>query len=64
MRGQHYQGGTKSMVRTSSEWVAMARTERDFGPMLADPRWTTLQPDPGTRIWSDDFSDVLSVLRL
>ena len=64
VRGQHYQGGTKSMVRTSSEWVAMARTEHDLGSLAADPRWTKLEPDPGTRIWSDDFSDVISVLRL
>ena len=64
VRGQFYRGGVKNMIRTSSEWVALARTEADLGSLATDRRWTTLEPEPGTRIWSDDFSDVLSVLRM
>ena len=63
-RGQFYRSGSKNMIRTSSEWVAMARTEGDLGSLASDPRWTMIEPDPGTRIWSDDFSDVFSVLKL
>jgi hypothetical protein len=64
VRGQFYRSGAKNMIRTSSEWVAMARTAGDLGLLASDRRWTSLEPEPGTRIWSDDFSDVLSVLRL
>jgi hypothetical protein len=64
VRGQFYRSGSKNMIRTSSDWVAMARTDDDLGALASDPRWTTLTPDPGTRIWSDDFSDVFSVLKL
>jgi hypothetical protein len=63
-RAQFYRNGTTTMVRTPSHWVAMARREIDLGSLASDRRWTKLEPDPGTRIWSDDFSDVVSVLNL
>jgi hypothetical protein len=63
-RGQLYRKGTEDRVRTSSEWVAMARSEEHLGTIATDKRWSLLRPEPGTRIWSDDYSDILSVLRL
>jgi hypothetical protein len=50
--------------KTASEWVVMARHATDLGK-LADPAsgWTPLQGRPGTKIWTDDFSNVLGILK-
>ena len=62
-RAQYYQGGTKNMMRTSSEWVAMARHGSSLGPIETDARWEWLAVEPETRAWSDNFSNILSVLK-
>ena len=46
-----------------SQWVAMARTETALDPLLADRRWQRLHPEPRLRLWTDDFSNVLQVIR-
>lgn len=47
-----------------SEWMLAARSERDLGPLAADPRWQVPQIPASTPLWTDDFSNILSVLRL
>lgn len=46
-----------------SEWMVMARTRGDLGALAADPRWTAPPVTAATPLWSDDFSNILSVLR-
>jgi hypothetical protein len=46
-----------------SDLVVMARTADDLGPLAHDPRWFTPQAAPNTPLWTDDFSNILSVLR-
>jgi hypothetical protein len=46
-----------------SKWVVMARTKDSLGKLTRDPRWITPPDRPGMRVWSDDFSSVLTVLR-
>lgn len=48
---------------TPSEWVAVAREAADLDFLRGDPRWETATPPPGFRPWTDDFSNVLDVLR-
>jgi hypothetical protein len=45
-----------------SNWVVLARQEADFGPLASDARW--LRPAPNAREvhWTDDYSNILSVL--
>jgi len=45
-----------------SDWVAMAHRESDLGKLPEDPRWKPLPGRPGARLWTDDFSNILSVL--
>jgi hypothetical protein len=52
------------MERTSSEWVAMAHSASSLRGIAEDSRWTTLFPDGNLRVWSDDFSNILSVLSM
>jgi hypothetical protein len=41
----------------------MARTEGDFASLAADSRWQAPHAPGGGRIWTDDFSDILGVLK-
>ena len=47
-----------------SDWVVMARTAGAAGDLASRPGWHALPPDPGFPVWTDDFSNVLSVTRL
>jgi spermidine synthase len=49
--------------RYASEWMLMARSPEAFGPLVDDPRWTHPPVPAGTHVWTDDFSDVLGVLK-
>ena len=42
--------------------IAVARSNRDFGDIAGDPSW--IAPVVGSDVWTDNFSDLLSVIRL
>jgi SAM-dependent methyltransferase len=44
-----------------SHWVLLARDRYDFGPLLRDVRW--VGPTPGRRgpLWTDDYSNIVSI---
>ena len=42
----------------------MARNSADLGSLATDPRWGTPAIPPSTPLWTDDFSNILSVLSL
>jgi len=44
-----------------STWVVMSRSNDDLGALTADPRWVVLEGDPVARVWTDDYSSVLTV---
>jgi hypothetical protein len=46
-----------------SEWLVVARDRRDFGGLTSDVRWKVPPVPSGTPLWTDDFSNLLSVLR-
>lgn len=46
-----------------SEWMVIARTPADLGDLVRDPRWKPPVIQPTTPLWTDDFSNILSVLR-
>jgi spermidine synthase len=46
-----------------SEWFVFARDRHDFGPLLNDARWKAPVASAGTPLWTDDFSNILSVIR-
>jgi hypothetical protein len=47
----------------ASWWVVMARKEDDLAPLTNNSGWTVAPYEPGARVWTDDFSNVLSILR-
>ena len=47
-----------------SWWMVMARNASDLGPLASDPRWNAPPIPQSTPLWTDDFSNILSVLNL
>jgi hypothetical protein len=47
----------------SSWWVLMAQHPDDLAPLRDDPRWSVLRAMPGARVWTDDFSNIITILR-
>jgi len=47
----------------TSTWVVMACHSNDLETLESDPRWRDLRPVPGSRVWTDDFSNIVSILR-
>ena len=46
-----------------SEFVALAANPAPLADLAADPRWTPLSDAPRTIVWTDDFSDILRVIK-
>jgi hypothetical protein len=46
-----------------SEWMVIARARADLGALATDPRWKPPVIAPDTPLWTDDFSNILSVIR-
>lgn len=47
--------------RAAAVWILVVRNPADLGAIAADPRWKPLRS--GADLWTDDFSNVLRVLR-
>lgn len=45
-----------------SKWAVIARSPADLGRLAADPRWHPCEERPGDRPWTDDYSDLVSVI--
>ncbi len=46
-----------------SEWVVLARDKADVGSIATDSRWRTLPGGTESRLWTDDYSNVFSVIK-
>jgi hypothetical protein len=51
-----------SDMRLASAAVILARHDADLGPLLGDPNWKKLEPDPNIRVWTDDYSSILTAI--
>jgi len=49
-------------AKNPSHWVVMAASRADLGALIDDPRWSALVPSASVPLWTDDFSNILSVL--
>lgn len=46
----------------TSKWVVLTRVPADLGRVAFDARWRACGEDRSTHVWSDDYSDLLSVI--
>ncbi|MCE5282879.1 MAG: fused MFS/spermidine synthase, partial [Deltaproteobacteria bacterium] len=49
--------------KDGSTWVVIARSERDLGGLARNGAWKKMAPRPGIGVWTDDFSNLLSVFK-
>jgi hypothetical protein len=47
----------------SADWVVLARRIEDLGPLAKDERWQPLKRRGLSRPWTDDYSDILSIVQ-
>jgi hypothetical protein len=59
-----FKGGDWPKDKNESHWVFMARDARDLGQLVADARWAPPTASSSTPLWTDDFSNIVGVLRL
>ena len=52
---------SRTTGRSPSQWVIMARRTEHLGKLAKDPRWKSITRTPGSRVWTDDYSNLLSV---
>jgi spermidine synthase len=50
-------------LKHGSRWVALARSPLTLAALVRQPQWRVLEPQAAVAVWTDDFSDVLGVLR-
>ena len=49
--------------KDASQWVILARTKEDLGALPSDRRWQPLPSRNSFDLWTDDFSNIISLLR-
>ena len=55
-------GEVSAEGKDASVWVVLARRPEDLKPLLVDDRWESLGAPDDFRVWTDDFSNIFSVL--
>ena len=46
----------------ASEWVILAEDPATLAILDSDPRWVPLPPSPGTKPWTDDYSNIFGAM--
>jgi hypothetical protein len=54
---------TRNPDKEPSHWVAVARTAEDLAPLAANGQWKTIAGDPARRVWTDDYSNIVSIFK-
>lgn len=49
--------------KSGADLVVMARSREALGPLASDPRWTPVSKSAAVGTWSDDFSNVVRIIR-
>jgi len=56
-------GAGKDALHYGSRWVALAERATFLAPLVREGGWEVLAPAAEVRVWTDDYSDVLGVLK-
>ena len=46
-----------------SKWLVMAQSNSDLGTLTTNARWTPVNTPAETQIWTDDYSNLLRVIK-
>jgi len=50
-------------AKDGSTWVLLARSESDLGALSESDDWQKIEPQKTVDVWTDDFSNILSVFK-
>jgi hypothetical protein len=53
----------RTAKKTPSVWVVMGHSLSDMDDLIKDRRWKPLPGGSGAKLWTDDFSNILSVFK-
>jgi hypothetical protein len=56
-------GDESSQGKFRSLWAVMTGEMNNLGPILKKPGWRVLPPSQNPRPWTDDFSNIIGVLK-
>lgn len=56
-----YDQEEKAIGKSRSDWVLFTRKRENYGELVNDKRWEALKVEPRVGVWTDNFSNVLSV---
>ncbi len=48
--------------KRASDWIAISRNPNDLASLIGNSHWQPLAASPSTPLWTDDFSNLISVL--
>ena len=51
-----------SRGKFASHWLLMARKREDFGSLTSNPKWHEIELRAGTRLWTDEYSSLVSTI--
>ncbi|MDT7602471.1 MAG: hypothetical protein QOF61_468 [Acidobacteriota bacterium] len=54
---------THNPDKEPSQWIAVARNDGDLAALAKDSRWIPLEGDVSRRVWTDDYSNIVSVFK-
>jgi spermidine synthase len=46
-----------------SIWAVVARSPQDLARLASDQKWRSLRSKEGTKLWTDDFSSLISIVK-
>ena len=58
-----YDDNEDATGKASSDYVAAARHKEDFEDLNADESWTAIEKPAGISPWTDDYSNMLTIIR-
>lgn len=53
----------KALGKSASHWVIFTQNPDNFGKLTADSRWETLPTTQDAPLWTDEYSNIFSLLR-
>lgn len=53
----------RTRLHYGSRWIVLAEKPSALGALIREEGWMPLPPGPTTRVWTDDFSDILGVMK-
>jgi hypothetical protein len=55
--------GSDQALLASSRWMVLARSPKDLRRIVANPGWQLIVPGQNTKLWTDDYSNILAALK-